>query len=164
MCAALPGLHAFTGCDYTSAFARKGKNRPYGIVTKNDKFHRAFASLSEAVPAEEVIKVLQDFVCVLYGSRKLVRLNKHRFNVVEKTYKRKSNAKYPFEKLKSIAGSSIPPGEAELAPHVDRSVFVARLWVVLITRNWTKHQPADGKMLTTSFAPFGSMESNCPLH
>lgn len=32
VCAALPGLHAFTGCDYISAFARKGKNSPYAIV------------------------------------------------------------------------------------------------------------------------------------
>lgn len=128
MCAALPGLHAFTGCDYTSAFARKGKSRPYAIVTKSDKFQTAFASLSQAVPSEEIIQVLRDFVCVLYGARKAVPLNKHRFNVVEKTYRQKSNANHPFEKLKSIAGSSIPPCEAELAPHIDRSGFVARLW------------------------------------
>ena len=87
MCAALPGLHVFTGCDYTSAFARKGKIRPYAIVTKSNKFQRAFASMSHTVPTEEVVKILQDFVCVLYGARKLVPLNKHRFNLVEKTYK-----------------------------------------------------------------------------
>ena len=107
MCAALTGLYVFTICNYTSAFARKGKSRPYAIVTKSNKFQRAFASMSHTVPTKEVFKILQDFVCVLYGTRKLVPLNKHRFKVVEKTYKRKSNAKHPFEKLKSIAGSSI---------------------------------------------------------
>ena len=46
----------------------------------------------------------------------------------KKTYKRKEKAKHPFEKLKSIDGSSIPPSETELAPHIDGSAFVARLW------------------------------------
>lgn len=128
MCAALPGLHAFTGCDYTSAFSRKGKNRPYSVVSKSDKFQRAFESLSKTVLTEEVIATLKEFVCVLYGARKPVPLNKHRFNVVEKTYKRKATAKHPFDKLKSIEGSSIPPCESELAPHIDRCAFVARLW------------------------------------
>jgi len=84
--------------------------------------------LSNAVPTEEAIKTLKDFVCVLYGARKLVSLNKHRFNAVEKTYKSKENAKHPFERLKSIDGSSIPPCESELATHIDRSAFVSRLW------------------------------------
>lgn len=128
MCAALPGLHAFTGCDYTSAFVRKGKNRPYNIVAKSEKFQDAFASLSHAVPTDEVVKSLHDFVCVLYGARKVVPLNKYRFSVVDKTYRQKSNARHPFEKLKSIEGSTIPPCERELAPHIDRSGFVARLW------------------------------------
>ena len=48
--------------------------------------------------------------------------------MVEKTYRKKSNAKHPFEKLKSISGSSIPSCESELAPQGDRSAFVARLW------------------------------------
>lgn len=128
MCAALPGLHALTGCDYTSAFSRKGKNRPFTVISESDRFQGALASLSHTVPTEEVIGTLRDFVCVLYGARKLVPLNKHRFNVVEKTYKGKANAKKPFEKLKNIAGSSIPPCESELDPHIDRSAFVARLW------------------------------------
>ena len=128
MCTALPGLHAFTGCDYTSAFVRKGKIRPYEIVKQSVKFQKAFASLSQDVPSVEVINVLQDYVCVLYEARKIVKLNKHRFNVVDKTYSRKSNAGRPFDKLKTIAGSSIPPCEAELAPHIERSAFVARLW------------------------------------
>ena len=107
MRAAFPGLYAFTGCDYTSDFTRKGRSRPYAIVRKSNKFQRDFASMSHTVPTKEVIKILQEFVCVRYGTRKLVLLNKHHFNVVEKSYKRRSNAKHPFEKLKSIAGSSI---------------------------------------------------------
>ena len=31
-CAALPGLHAFTGCDSVSAFAGKGKDKCYNLL------------------------------------------------------------------------------------------------------------------------------------
>ena len=37
-CAALPGLHAFTGCDSVSAFAGKGKGKCYNLLRKNLKF------------------------------------------------------------------------------------------------------------------------------
>jgi hypothetical protein len=130
MCAALPGLLAFTGCDYTSAFARKGKSMPYAIVSKTDKIQEAFGSLSNTVPTAETVKVLQNFVCVLYGARNVVPLNKHRFNVVDHTILQAEGHcdAHPFDKLKSIDGSSIPPCEAELTLHVDRNGFVARMW------------------------------------
>ncbi len=118
----------FTGCDYTSAFVRKGKVRPYSILSKSPQFQRAFASLTHADPTTEMVKLIQDFVCVLYGMKKMVPLNKHRFDVVSQTYTKKAKASHPFDKLKHIDGSSIPPCEAELAPHIDRSAFVARMW------------------------------------
>ena len=34
LCAALPGFHAFTGSDYTSAFVRKGKVRPFARLER----------------------------------------------------------------------------------------------------------------------------------
>ena len=35
--AALPGLHSFTGCDYTTAFYRKGKVKPLEILEKDSE-------------------------------------------------------------------------------------------------------------------------------
>lgn len=43
---ALPAFHAFTGCDYTAAFHRKVKVRPFKFLQKNDKFVSAFAYLN----------------------------------------------------------------------------------------------------------------------
>jgi len=40
MCKSLPAFHAFTGCNYTSAFVRKGKKRPFAKLEKN-KGHTA---------------------------------------------------------------------------------------------------------------------------
>ena len=55
-------------------------------------------------------------------------LNKYRYHVVNNTYSVKGKTLDPFTKLKSIEGSSIPPSEAELSSHIDKSAFVARLW------------------------------------
>ena len=57
LCKAVPGFHAFTGCDYNPAFFRKGKQRPFkkfkklrrfllatllhGTSTANEKMHCA---------------------------------------------------------------------------------------------------------------------------
>ena len=58
MCATLTGLHAFTGCDYTSAFVRKGKKKPFSIVSKSPRFQKAFSSLSSNLPSKETITSL----------------------------------------------------------------------------------------------------------
>ena len=128
VCAALPGLHAFTGCDYTSAFARKGKKRPYDIMCAHDKFIRGFSSLSYKEPDDEMFAILEEIVCLMYGVKKTTTLNNYRFDVVNRTYNRKSNSMRPFDKLKSIEGSSIPPCSAELRPHSVRTGFVATMW------------------------------------
>ena len=36
LCAALPGLHAFTGCDTTSAFVGKGKKKGLDLLEKSE--------------------------------------------------------------------------------------------------------------------------------
>ena len=46
ICAALPGFHAFTGSDYTAAFVRKGKVKPFAKLEKNKEAQKAFQSLA----------------------------------------------------------------------------------------------------------------------
>ena len=38
LCTAIAGLHAFTGCDYTASFLRKGKVRPLVLAEKTQTF------------------------------------------------------------------------------------------------------------------------------
>ena len=45
MCAALPAFHAYTGCDYTAAFIRKGKKRPFTLLEKDHQPQTAFEQL-----------------------------------------------------------------------------------------------------------------------
>jgi hypothetical protein len=65
---ALTGLHSFTGCDQSPAFAKRVKIRPLTILEKNDGYYqKAFGSLgsSEEISAT-IISQIEMFVCELY--------------------------------------------------------------------------------------------------
>ena len=55
---ALPGIYVFTGCDYTPAFFKKGKNRPILIMLKSDQFINAFNKMGVNELTEDDIEVL----------------------------------------------------------------------------------------------------------
>ena len=61
---AIPVFHAFTGCDYTAAFARKGKLKPFVLLEKNKHFQNVFATLGKSESVEhEINKDIEMFVC-----------------------------------------------------------------------------------------------------
>lgn len=45
MCRSLAGLHAMTRCDYTPAFYRKGKKKPFQILLANEEYQDAFINM-----------------------------------------------------------------------------------------------------------------------
>ena len=131
ICAALPGFHAFTGCDYTSSFVRKGKIKPFAKLQKNKEALKAFQSLAiEKQQSQQTQKTLQTFTAIIYGAKENTKLtlNEHRYKIFEKGYWHKSSSKNPLEKLKGIDASAIPPCEAELNMHMKRAAFVAQMW------------------------------------
>lgn len=69
---AIPAFHAFTGCDYTPAFSRKTKTRPFSILEKNLKFQEAFSSMGQnEIITEDTIKIIEENVCAMYGKQNL---------------------------------------------------------------------------------------------
>ncbi len=68
MTEALIGLHALTGCDFTSCFFRKGKVRPFQRLEADPEHILALQSLT----TEEVdILGVTSFVCLLYGLKNI---------------------------------------------------------------------------------------------
>ena len=56
-------LHAFTGCDTTSAFCGKEKLKPLNILLKNSHYINTFANIGvDASLADDASNVLQQFV------------------------------------------------------------------------------------------------------
>ena len=69
LCASLPAFHAYSGCDYTSAFVRKGKVRPLKLLEKDIRIQEAFSQLADKEEIdEETFKYVEKFICLLYGA------------------------------------------------------------------------------------------------
>ena len=70
-CQALPGLHAFTGCDYTQAFMGRGKVKPIKILEKPVEFQEAFIALdtSEGI-TQTTLRSIENFLCKMYGAKR----------------------------------------------------------------------------------------------
>ena len=48
ICLALPAFHAFTGSDYTAAFLRKGKSKPFKVMESSKKYTEVFTLLGSS--------------------------------------------------------------------------------------------------------------------
>lgn len=123
---ALLGLHALTGCDYTSSFYRKGKAKPLQRLENGPSRHiMALASLSSDHPDIDGVVA---FVCKsLYGcSGNDINVARHD-HFVKKSSGSSGNS-HAFSRLKRINCASLPPCWKVLKCHLARSSYVARLW------------------------------------
>ena len=67
---ALPGLHALTGCDTTSAFVGKGKKAGLPLIMNNDCLHAAMARLGQSFVLGSLdVVACMEFACAFYGKR-----------------------------------------------------------------------------------------------
>lgn len=88
LAAALPGLHAFSGCDYTAAFHRKGKIRPYQVLENDNDGNLIEFFCSMSSKGELDVKMAEVYVNSLYGMENYQDVNQARFNrVVQMTGK-----------------------------------------------------------------------------
>ena len=126
---ALPGLHAFTGCDFTASFLGKGKVKPYDIVETSTEFQDTFSQLgTDSVDTtEEIWNGLEKFVCALYGKRKLNSVDEVRYTMFLDKYK-PQNEKKPFHNIKGFNAGGLPPCLSVLRQKILRSNYVASIW------------------------------------
>lgn len=123
--AALIGFHAFTGNDYVSAFFQKGKATCWNILQDNARFWSVFENVgTEWLPSEILVQQLEEFVCLLFGSRRLKSIDAIRFQQFRR--------KYESENM-IIDPSLLPPCKSSLRLHILRSCYVARIWRLSLT-------------------------------
>ena len=68
VCSALVGLHAFTGCDSTSAFVGESKKTAFDLVTRQPPFAATMVQLGqEFQPSAQLQDAYEEFTCSLYG-------------------------------------------------------------------------------------------------
>ena len=76
---ALPGVYAFTGCDYTPAFFRKGKKRPIEIMLKSVLFISMFNKMGEEDLSDTDIDAIKSLTCSKFGYSRLTSINEARY-------------------------------------------------------------------------------------
>ena len=110
LCKALPFYHAFTGCDYTSSFNRKGKIKPFKLIEKNPELQETFLNLSHSEGISDDIKSIKSFVCQIYGRKKKKSVDQARLEIFVNKYKqKKGSASLNQIQAKKLDSSIMPP-------------------------------------------------------
>ncbi|GFW82657.1 uncharacterized protein TNCV_3492291 [Trichonephila clavipes] len=88
---ALPCFHAITGCDYTPAFFRKGKLRPFKLLEKSVEYQLVCQEIitDDDDELERIFATLEKFICHMYGVPNSSNVNDVRFYLFSKTYQSK---------------------------------------------------------------------------
>lgn len=110
---ALLGLHAFTGCDSTSSFMRKGKLKPLKLITENPSHREAMAQLGNSFEVtNDLHHAMEMFVSDLYGFPG-DSVNECRYQVYYK---------------KTRKSSGLPPTKNCLSKHTERANYQTAIW------------------------------------
>lgn len=131
LCRALPGFHAFTGCDYTAAFIQKGKARPYKLLQKNDHLLNVFASLKDITDLENenTIDTLQEFTSQMYSIKNCKRVDSARFEIFQKLYSGNELNDVFLKKVRGFDSNLIPPCYRSLKQKFLRTIYVTSMWL-----------------------------------
>jgi len=114
--AALPGFHAFTGCDTTGRFSGKGKKSCWkAFELARTEIVTAFGNLgTDLQPSAEDCKLLEEFVCRLYQpTMEETSVSRVRWNMF-----RQSQAE----------AERLPPTPAALHQHILRAHYQCMVW------------------------------------
>ena len=111
----LPGLHAFSGCDSTSAFHGIGKVKWLSLVKSHEHYCDALCLIGESSIVQNVIfDIIEQMVCTAYGFEKEV-------NIDDVRYKKCCGKEFPDP-------TRLPPTKDELKQHIQRSNYQALVW------------------------------------
>lgn len=110
---ALLGLHAFTGCDSTSAFVGKGKSTGLQLIQSNPQYLAAMQQLGQSFQLSDATHAAcEEFTCALYG-RPGQSVNELRYNLFC---------------LRAPQCHQLPPTKDALSKHVARANYQAAIW------------------------------------
>ena len=128
ICLALPAFQAFTGSDYTAAFLCKGKAEPLKLMESNKKYTEAFAQLGSSEKInQEVVTILEEFVCSMYGMKNERDVNDARTCTFKKLYG-PGDLDKPLEKIKSADPCCLPPCKDVLVQKIKRTHYITHVW------------------------------------
>ena len=122
--AALLALHAFCGCDTTSAFKGRGHILPIKTLEKLPRFTRSLARLGDAWElGEDLLREVEEYTCAMYGYSRFSSVDELRlFKLKEKCEGKPTTA------MRNIDMSTLPPCRKCLIQHVRRVNYQISIW------------------------------------
>lgn len=129
VCRALPGFHAYTGCDYTASFYRKGKVKPFKELQRNQQVQQVFANLNniEEIDNFRSMEILQEYTCRLYGI-KCKNVNDARLLIFQNQFTSTSIAEYFMKNVNRFDSTQLPPCWKSLKQKIFRTIYVTSMW------------------------------------
>ena len=125
LCRSLPGYHAFTDCDYTASFCRRGKVNPLKILEKNEKYQQMFydVGVSPELP-DAMVGLFSEWTCKMYGRKKCNNVDDARLEIFLQKYETKS-----LSFIKKSDGNMLPPCSRVLMQKVKRTKLITKRWL-----------------------------------
>ena len=162
MSLALPGFHAFTGCDSTSAFYGKGMKKAWSVWQSYPAVTEAFLYLSQPSPQKQhldrILPTLHVFVNKLYG-------------VSEDSAEDVDGARLVLLVHHGKSFEDIPPSSDTLYQKVLRTAFQSgHIWGNMHQRDiseespmdWGWHQPTENSPITPLYVTTPILSSAMP--
>ncbi|EDO46217.1 predicted protein [Nematostella vectensis] len=116
VCAAIPGLHALTGCDTTSGLANIGKTKPWNKFMANTDSQAHLETLGSVIPPhEDTIKSAECFVCSLYTTSTKAGMTADKI-------------RYWMFCQKHQSSDRLPPTSDSLKQHIIRANYQTFIW------------------------------------
>jgi hypothetical protein len=113
VCKALPGMHAFSGCDTTSSFCGKGKKTFFKFMKKDAAFMSAMTDLGERLDIPtDLLADCEKGVCCIYDEPNATSVNEVRYRKL----------------LKGEEAHEIPPTQDTLTLHIRRANYQCYIW------------------------------------
>ena len=148
-CTSLMVIHAFSGCDTTSAFKGIGKVKPIKVLQGNPKYADTLSTLGDTwTVSDELLQELDTFTCAMYGKPRLNNVDSVRY--VKINDKCSDNGIVP---TKNVDIGCLPPCRRSLVQHIRRTSYQVAIWKRALDPNpsvpdpeghgWTR---VDGKL------------------
>ena len=126
-CDAVLGLHAFSGCDSTSSFVRKGKITVLKKFRKDSGYCKTFASLGSLNLENDFHDGIEQFVCCLYGRPKYTSVDKLRYDLCLEKFQT-GGGSGPLSACDGTDLSLLPPCKTSLRLHTERANYQTLIW------------------------------------
>ena len=142
LCRALPGYHAFMGCDYTAAFCRKGKVRAFKILENNLNCQEVFGRIGfrEKINEDDSNEI-EKYVCAIYVRKSLASIDKVRLELFLKKYKPKESKL--ISNMKKFDGSQLPPCSHVLKEKIKGTKYITGVWLSSVFLSPPDRSPLD---------------------